>query len=166
MNSQEKLDLKKMLGNMDDYEDNTAHIRKVRHSLTIRDEIRKMELLKREQTIMRTADPEQFKELAMNTCAFLYTDYMDIFNKLLKDEIDLDIMTCLLETLKMIEDERVDQHEGSVIVGKILKELYLDSAIKRADNLDKERNQSEDVIELVEPKIISWHEFKLLNSKQ
>jgi hypothetical protein len=65
----------------------------------------------------------------------------------------------------MIEDERVDQHEGSVIIGKILKELYLDSAIKRADNLDKERDQSE-VVELVEPKEISWREFKLLNSKQ
>ena len=84
MNPQEKLDLKKMLGNMDDYEDNTAHIRKVRHSLKIRDEIRKMELLKREQNIMRTADPDQFRELAMNTCVFLYTDYMDIFNNSLR----------------------------------------------------------------------------------
>ena len=164
MNPQEKLDLNKLLGNMDDYVDNTAHIRNVRHSLTIRDEIRKMELLKRDQATLRVVDFEKFRELAMNTCVCLYTDYMDIFNKLLKDEIDLDIMSRLLETLKLIEDERVDQHEGSVIIGKILKELYLDSAIKRADNLDKEHEGGEQVV-LVEHKEISWREFKLLNSK-
>ena len=164
MNSNEKLDLKKLLGNTDDYVDNTEHIRKTKHSLIIRDEIRKMEILKLDHSTLRVADFEQFRELAINKCSLLYTDYMDIFNKLLKDEIDLDIMTRLLETLKLIEDERVDQHEGSVIVGKILKELYLDSAIKRADNLDKERDQSE-VVELIEPKEISWREFKLLNNK-
>ena len=86
-----------------------------------------------------------------------------MFNKLLKDEIDLDIMSRLLETLKLIEDERVDQHEGSVIVGKILKELYLDSAIKRADNLDK-IYESEKVAP-VENKSISWREFKIIHEK-
>ena len=165
MNPQEKLDLKKMLGggNMDEYQDNTAHIRNVKHSLVIRDEIRKMELLKRDQSVLRAMDPAGFRELAMNECAFLYTGSMDMFNKLLKDEIDLDIMSRLLETLKLIEDERVDQHEGSVIVGKILKELYLDSAIKRADNLDK-IYESEKVAP-VENKSISWREFKIIHEK-
>jgi hypothetical protein len=62
----------------------------------------------------------------------------DFFDKVIKDEIDLRIMTRLLIVLKLIEDEKVDQHEGSVMVGKILKERYLDSAVKRADTLDKE----------------------------
>lgn len=162
MNPQEKLDLKKLLDNSD-AEDNTDHIRKVRHSLVIRDEIRKMELLKRDQSAMRIMDPDAFRAAAMNECAFLFTGYMDIFNKILKDEIDLDIMSRLLETLKMIEDERVNQHEGSVIVGKILKELYLDSAIKRADNLDKIYETEK--VAPVENKSISWREFKIVNDK-
>ena len=33
---------------------------------------------------------------------------------------------------------KVDQHEGSVLVGKLLKELYVDSALRRSENLDKE----------------------------
>jgi hypothetical protein len=42
-----------------------------------------------------------------------------------------------VRVLEMIEDGKVDQSEGSVIVGKFLKELYVDSALRRADNLDK-----------------------------
>lgn len=162
MNSKEKLDLKKLLDGTE-AEDNTAHIRKVKHSIVIRDDIRKLELLKVKQSVLRQSDPEQFAEIARNECSFLYTDYMDIFSKLLKDEIDLDIMSRVLEVLKMIEDERVDQHEGSVMVGKILKELYLDSAIKRADALDK-TYESEKTVP-VENKTISWREFKIINGK-
>jgi hypothetical protein len=67
-------------------------------------------------------------------------------------------MTKLLTVLKLIEDEKTDQHEGSVMVGKILKELYVDSAAKRLDNLDKLHEN-----ERVEPnagKAISWREYK------
>ena len=83
-----------------------------------------------------------------------------MFNKLLKDELDLTIMTKLLAVLKLIEDNKVDQHEGSVMVGKILKELYIDSAMKRADNLDKEHNATEKE-PMVEGKNISWKQFKI-----
>ena len=53
-------------------------------------------------------------------------------------------MTKLLIILKLIEDEKVDQHEGSVMCGKVLKELYIDSATKRMDNLDKEDNEGKE----------------------
>jgi hypothetical protein len=88
----------------------------------------------------------------------LFNNYTDIFNKILKDEIDLVIMTRMLSVLKMIEDGKVDQHEGSVVFGKILKELYVDSAVKRGDNLDKEHD-SERVLP-VEGKKISWSQYK------
>jgi hypothetical protein len=48
------------------------------------------------------------------------------------------------------------------MVGKILKELYIDSAIKRGENLDKQREA-----ERVEPntgKKISWKNFKIMNA--
>ena len=73
-------------------------------------------------------------------CTFLYTNYTDIFHKLIKDELDLTIMTKLLTILKMIEDAKVDQHEGSVMVGKILKEMYVDSATRELDHLNEQRD--------------------------
>jgi hypothetical protein len=58
----------------------------------------------------------------------------------------------------MIEEEKVDQHEGSVLVGKYLKELYVDSALRRADNLDNQNTHTE--TEYRESKNISWKMFK------
>jgi len=158
MNDTERLDLKKLLGEID-CEDNTEHIRKVKHSVRIRDEIRKMEQLKKTYAQIRENDNDQFIRLCQTECRFLFDNYMDIFARVLKDEVDLVIMTKLLGVLKLIEDNKVDQHEGSVLVGKILKELYLDSAIKRADNLDKEFASQR--ILPVEGKKISWSEYKI-----
>jgi hypothetical protein len=101
---------------------------------------------------------DSFIEKCKLECVFLYNHYTDIFNKLVKDELDITIMTKLLVILKMIEDQKVDQHEGSVLVGKLLKELYVDSALKRCDNLDKEHaNEKEEKKEGIN---MSWKEFK------
>jgi len=52
----------------------------------------------------------------------------------------------------------LDQHEGSFLVGSILKELYVDSALKKAEKLDELAEKKE------EPKKaevnISWSQFK------
>ena len=85
-------------------------------------------------------------------------NYTDIFHKLVNDELDLTIMTKLLTVLKLIEDSKVDQHEGSVMVGKILKELYVDSATKHLSNLDKQH--SDEVVEPSVGKPISWSDYK------
>lgn len=156
MNNAERLQLKSMI-EQSDCENNTDEIRKLKHSIIIRDNIRKLELLKRSHTEMRACNFADFEILCQSECAFLYNQYTDIFNKVIKDELDLDIMTKVLLVLKLIEDEKLDQHEGSVMVGKLLKELYVDSALKRADNLDKEN--SEKVVEPIEGKEISWKQY-------
>jgi len=74
-------------------------------------------------------------------------------------------MVRIIQVLKMIEDGEVDQNEGSVIVGKFLKELYIDSALRRADHLDQEHaNDGETPIPAPEPKPISWKEYKAMNA--
>ena len=93
--------------------------------------------------------------------SFLYNNYSDIFNGVVKDELDLTILTKLLTVLKLIEDNKIDQNEGSVMVGKILKEMYIDTALKRSDNLDKEHG--EDKVEENDGKKLSWKEYKNLN---
>ena len=86
---------------------------------------------------------------------------MDIFHRFIKDELDLEIMTKLLIVLKLIEDEKVDQNEGSVMVGKVLKELYVDSALKQAEHLDNKTSVTDVPLMPVPVKPLTWKEYKL-----
>jgi hypothetical protein len=81
----------------------------------------------------------------------------------MKDEIDITIMTKILITLKLIEDDAINQEEGSVMVGRFLKDLYLDSAVKHADHLDQDRDNVSIKVVSNEAKPISWKEFKQMN---
>jgi hypothetical protein len=149
----ERLDLKNMIDEMK-CENNTEHIRNLKHSVLIRDDIRKIVNLKKQNVL----PIEELSLLCQKETPFLHQNYTDIFNKIMKDEIDLVIMTKLLTVLKLIEDGKVDQHEGSVLVGKILKELYLDSAVKHADNLDK--MYADEKVQPIVGLEISWKEYK------
>ena len=155
LTNDERLNLKKMI-NESDCDDNTDNIRRLKHSVLMRDDIRKLDTLKNTHADMKNNKNDDFILLCQNECKFLYANYTDIFNKLVKDELDLTIMTKLLTVLKLIEDSKVDQHEGSVMVGKILKELYVDSATKRLENIDKEHEKEP----MSEGKAISWKQFK------
>lgn len=162
---EESLNLKKLLQNNTDAVDNTDYIRRVKHSEKIRDDIRKLDSLKKKESAIYSENRELFKEKAIDVAKFLFMNYTDIFNKVISDELDLSIMTRFLTVIKMIEDKKVDQHEGSVLVGKILKELYVDSALKRCENLDKandenkgkEKGTDENPREI---KQVSWNEWK------
>lgn len=155
LTNDERLNLKKMITESD-CDDNTDNIRRLKHSVLMRDDVRKLDTLKNTHGDMKANNNDDFVLLCQNECKFLYSNYTDIFNKLVKDELDLTIMTKLLTVLKLIEDSKVDQHEGSVMVGKVLKELYVDSATKRLDNLDKEHDKEP----MSEGKAISWKQFK------
>lgn len=163
MNGQESINLKKLIGNLkDEYVDNTDNIRKLKHSELIRDNIRKLEILKKNNADLMKTAPFKFEELAQSEAYFLFSNYTDIFHKVLKNELDLDIMSQILYVLKLIEEEQVDQNEGSVLVGKLLKELYVDSALKRSENLDKE--YSAEKPEVNSGKNISWKSWKSQNN--
>ena len=109
---------------------------------------------------MRACSFAEFTELCMSECSFLYNHYTDLFHKLLKDELHLGILVKMIKVLHLIEEGQVDQHEGSVLVGKILKEMYVDSALRRGENLDKEREENGEVRVMAESKNISWKEYK------
>lgn len=161
INNKERLDLKRMIGEMES-ENNTENIRKVKHSVLIRDDIRKLETLKLKQKDLYENDQAGFIELCQTECAFLITNYHDIFNKIVKNELDLEIMTKFLMVLKMIEDGKLDQHEGSVAIGKLLKELYLDSAVRHADNLDKQYSDESTIANAGAN--VTWKEFKAMRN--
>jgi hypothetical protein len=130
-----------------------------------RDDIRKLDLFMKNNKNLKDSKPDRYKSLAMTECSFLFSNYTDIFNKILSEELDFGIMSRLLLVLKLIEDKNVDQNEGSVMVGKILKELYIDSAMKRGEHLDaKYQGENEDK-PVVEAKSVSWTEWKKLQSR-
>ena len=157
----ERLNLQKMVNEMGS-EDNTDHIRKVKHSIVLRDEIRKLDTFKQKHVEMQRTDTDRFIDLCRNETPFLFNNYTDIFNRLIKDELNLEIMTKLLIVLKLIEDGKVDQNEGSVMVGKVLKELYVDSALKQAEHLDNKAPVPEKPALTTCSNPISWKEYKLL----
>ena len=120
-----------------------------------------MQTLKKKHARVRKNEPERFSNLCQSQCMFLFSNYTDIYNKVYKDELDLNILSNLLDVLKHIEDGKVDQHEGSVAVGKILKELYVDSALKRCNAIDQSIDTPE--VAYAEAKSISWKQFKQMN---
>ena len=122
LNHDEKLNLKKIMDETD-YVDNTHNIRRLKHSKKIRDNVKRMEELKREHEAMRLTHIEGFFSIVQEECRFLYDNYTDIFNRLMKDEVDPLILQRFLIVLKMIEDGQLDQQEGSSMIGKYLKEL-------------------------------------------
>ena len=86
----------------------------------------------------------------ISKCQFLFTYYTDIFNRVRKDELDLNIFNEFIDILERIENSELDQHEGSFEVGKLLKKIYIDSALKKANKLNKEHE--EDIPIIKEPK--------------
>lgn len=156
---EESLNLKKLISEYNS-EDNTVNIRRIKHSLRIKDDIEIIERMKRTHAELRKTSPDDFRALLQEHASFLYTNYTDIFNRIIKDELNLEIMYKFLIILKMVEDGRCNQHEGSVAIGKLLKELYIDSAIKIADNLDEKHKTEETAEQFQEERPISWQQWR------
>ena len=163
LSNEDRIDLKRLLSTSD-CENNTEHIRTMKHSTKIQNDIMKLVEFKNSQQTLAESYPDKFVEEARVLVPFLAKGYTDIFNKVIRNEINFEILGKLLYVLKAIEDEKVDQHEGSVLVGKILKELYLDSAVRHGENLDKKHAAEEPPKpKLVEGRPISWKEYKTSN---
>jgi hypothetical protein len=138
-------------------EDQTDFIRNLKHSQIIRNDVNTMIMLKAKFR----GDDAKIHEECINECNFLFTYYTDIYNKIRKDEIDIGILNKFLDVLRRIEDGELDQHEGSFLVGSILKELYVDSALKKADKLNANEEQKP---EPKKPEVkISYKQFKKMN---
>ena len=158
MDDKQRLQLQNMI-KANNVEDQTEFIRSLKHSQIIRNEVNNMILIKSKFR----GDDSKIHEECVNECGFLFTYYTDIYNKVRKDEIDIGILNKFLDVLKRIEDGELDQHEGSFLIGTVLKELYVDSALKKADKLNSNEEMRE---EPKKPeKTISYKQFKKMNNK-
>jgi hypothetical protein len=156
MDDKQRLQLQNMI-KANNIEDQTDFIRNLKHSQIIRNDVNTMIMLKAKFK----GDDDKIHEECMNECNFLFTYYTDIYNKVRKDEIDIGILNKFLDVLRRIEDGELDQHEGSFLVGSILKELYVDSALKKADKLNANKEPKP---EPKKPEVkISYKQFKKMN---
>jgi len=160
LSNNDKLQLQEMI-KTNDVEDKTELIRATKHSKLIRDQVKLLEQLKQEHSELYKNNFQDFDTLTVEKCSFLFQNYTDIYNKVLKNEINLEILNKFLDSLELIENGEVDQHEASVKVGTYLKELYIDSALKKTEKMDAENSkdiQNNDIME------ISWSEYKRVGS--
>ena len=168
MDPDQRIHLQKLI-DANGTEDHTEVIRTVKHSTQIHQDVTTMIQLKRDYARLAKSNPKQFDAICVSRCAFLFTYYTDLYNKLKSGEIDLKLLFRMIQILREIEEGKLDQHEGSFEVGKILKSIYVDSALKRSENLDaeqakKEKQTATKAAKKTRPAIpekkLTWAEFK------
>tara|TARA_X000001036_G_scaffold282501_1_gene262386 strand:+ start:3648 stop:4160 length:513 start_codon:yes stop_codon:yes gene_type:complete len=156
MNDHEKLQLQKLIA-ANDSVDTTEQIRQVKHSLKIKDDIEKLYKLKLQHNQLLRQDKNTFNDIATQKCNFLYTNYTDIYHKMVNGNLNMKIFEQFLNVLHDIENGDIDQHEGSFKVGSLLKQIYIDSALSESAKRDEQtpsRNAG---------KHMNWRDFKLEN---
>ena len=160
MDENQRLHLQKMIA-ANNVEDQTGLIRDLKHSQILRENVNNLVMLKAKYL----DDADALNLEAMSECNFLFTYYTDLYNKIRKDEIDLKILFQFLDVLSKIEEGKIDQHEGSFEVGTLLKKIYVDSALRKAEKLNAETDKMEP--EYKGPQVeISWKQFKTMGTKR
>ncbi len=164
MNDDERVKLDQMLKE-NDVKNMTGTIRELKHSSKILEDVKAMLELKKKYGRLSKSNPKQFESMVIKRCNFLFTKYTNIFNRLYKDQLNLEILMKLINVLKNIEDGDVDQHEGSVVVGKILKEMYIDSALKQEEQRKKKHTSIPEKPKGPKHKI-TWQQFAAMESNK
>ena len=160
MDSNQRLHLQKMI-TANNVDDNTTTIRQLKHSHKLREDVNNLIMLK----VQYQNDPDTLHLEGMTECNFLFTYYTDIYNKIRKDEIDLKILFRSFDVLRDIEDGKIDQHEGAYEFGMLLKKIYVDSALKKAEKLNATTGEKEP--EYKGPQVdVSWSQFKRMQEKK
>ncbi len=151
MDNEDRLNLKKLITEYKP-EETTNKIRSLKHSMKIKADVEAIILIKRKYSNLKK---ETVDQMCSKRASFLFNNYYNIYNRLVKGELNLEILGRLIMVLKTIEEERCDQHEASVKVGQILKEMYIDSALrgektKPTGKVERKRKG----------KNVSWNDFK------
>lgn len=160
MDDNQRLHLQKMIA-ANNVDDNTDLIRQLKHSHVLREDVNNLIMLK----VKHQNDADSLHLEGMSECNFLFTYYTDIYNKIRKDEIDLKILFQALDVLKDIEDGKLGQHDGAYKFGLLLRKIYVDSALKKAEKLNVETGEKEQ--EFKGPQVnVSWSQFKKMQGNK
>jgi hypothetical protein len=70
---------------------------------------------------------EDVERLATEQCRILYDDYPRFFTKAIKHPEEIDTLRSMVTVIRQIETGELDQHSGSVVIGTMLKERFVDA---------------------------------------
>ena len=146
LSQNDRFQLKKML-EQHKVEDKTEQIRDQKHSGEIK---KNVEIILKVKNENPTLSKKELEDIILPQCSFLFYNYLELYNILFK-EIDTTIVYKLLNVLEGIEQGTYDQHEGSVVVGTLLKEIYIDSRLSETKHEEKE---------MMKPIDIHWKDYK------
>lgn len=159
MDDKQRIELSKLI-NEYGTEETTDKIRTLRHSKSIKNDVSMIIELRNKYPRIYKTNITMFKEMCVKRSTFLFTNYTNIFNKLINNELDLELLFKFIGILESIENGKLDQHEASYKAGTILKQLYVDSALKRDENHNHTKRKK---AVLKNRNNISWSEYKNKN---
>lgn len=148
MNEEQRIQLNDLM-KQNNTVDNTDLIRDLRHSKKIRKCVEQIEKIKSGNP---TADLKTLDTMCIETANFLFRNYTIIYNKLIRNQIDIPTLYLFLDKLKDIENGKLSQQEASYDIGMLLRNMYIDP---RLNDVPKEPNYTKG-------KNISWVEFKVM----
>jgi hypothetical protein len=128
MNDSQRIKLQEMI-DVNDTINHTEEIRQLNHSSLIRKDVVKIQQTKRK---LKTTHYKTLDNVLQSECFFLFQNYTLIYNKLLKNDLDVTILYTFLDVLENIENGNRDQHEASYEIGTLLKKIYIDKKIEDA----------------------------------
>ena len=134
--------------------DNTETIRQLKHSTRITQNLNTILQIKKKYKLNNVIDFKTLDDACLKECRFLFDNYTSIYNKLLRDQIDLPVFYKFLFYLKKIEDGELTFYQASYEIGTLLKNMYVDPIIEEKER-DKEKERN------VKP--ISWNEYKMIS---
>ncbi len=146
MNPEQRIQLNELI-RANNSIDNTPLIRELKHSSKIWDDVKKIVILKQGK------EWKEIESQCITDANFLYTNYTQIFNRIIRDRLDIAVLYQFLNVLKDIEDGKKDQHEASFQIGTLLKEMYIDPRLEEIKEPTHIKGQT-----------ISWQEYKKIHT--
>tara|TARA_Y100000768_G_C23793726_1_gene593822 strand:- start:174 stop:674 length:501 start_codon:yes stop_codon:yes gene_type:complete len=144
-------------------EDNTSYVVNNKKASIIRKEF--YALLK-----IKQVHGHEKKNLSKIQAPYLYKNYKAIFDKIIKEDFNVELFKDLIDILEKIENKRIDLNEGSFIFGKKLKNIFVDKCIYNNSNNDISNNSNNNFSnifsnnkDLSNNKDFSYKQFKLMN---
>ena len=162
MNPSEKIQLQNMITE-NNVVDQTHNIRDLKHSQDIKRDVIKLRVFHEQNKEMKKYQRNVFDETLQNECSFLYNNYNDIFNKLNDETIDISLLLEFVNVLAKIENSQVDQHTASYEIGKLLKTIYIDSALKQNGQMDENNIELGGPVPVKTPVNINWKQYKKMH---
>ena len=100
---------------------------------------------------MKEKSIDDYLAIFQRECKYIYTSFPDVFDRVVKNDMNLDVFEKIVLILKMIEDGKVNQSEASALVGKLSQKLFFQKeAIEAVQEAAKEEA----------PRGMTWKDFK------